>query len=106
MSETHDEATSGDGGLWWGWILPVSKLLPKAFHDWAVRGYLRRCLEDPRFPQGRTLETLRRYAGQPDTDKGREQTRELLRRIRRGRKRARILQRRLGAPEMWGLREN
>ena len=100
-----DQAESG-GGMWWGWILPVSKVLPKALRDWATRGYLRRCLESPRFPHGRTLDFLRRAAGQPDTDEGREHTRELLRHVTRGQRRARILIRsNPGDPEMWGLRE-
>jgi hypothetical protein len=101
-----DQADNGSGGMWWGWMIPVSKILPKAIHDWALRRHLRRRLENPRFPEGRTLDFLRRAAGQPDTDEGRERTRELLRRVARGRKRARILIRAPGAPEMWGLRDD
>lgn len=50
---------------------------------------------------------LRRAAGQPDSSEGRDQTRELLRHVKRGRKRARILARAdPAAPEMWGLRDD
>jgi hypothetical protein len=104
-SAMSNEAESGGGG-WWGWIVPVSKILPKAVHEWAVRAYLRRCLEDPGWPEGRTLKFLTAAAGQPDTPAGQERTRELLRHITRGRKRARILIRSPGQPEMWGMRDD
>lgn len=94
-------------GMWWGWIIPMSGVLPKVVHDWGLRRYLRLCLEDTRFPEGRSLDALRRAAGQPDTDEGLESTRELLRHVTRGRKRARILLRSNPTdPEMWGLRES
>ena len=89
---------------WWGWIMPIAKLLGEWAYNWARRGRLRKALENPRFPSGRTLEALRRAAGEADTDAGRERTRELLRGVKRGVKRARMLLRPPGTPEMWGLR--
>ena len=98
-------AAADGAGLWWGWIVPVSKVLPKLWHDWATRAYLGACLEDPRYKDGRTLRFLTAAAGQPDTPEGQERARELLRGVRRGSRRARRLIRAQGLPEMWGLRE-
>ncbi len=101
------EGLEGDpAALYYGWIVPVCTLFGAGARNWARRSYLRRCLENPRFPEGRTIDALRRAAGEPDTDEGRERTRELLRHIKRGRKRARILKRDLNDEEMWGLRED
>jgi hypothetical protein len=101
----QSEGSEGDGGIYYGWIMPVCKLFGEGSHNWARRSYLRRCLENPRFPHGRTLDALRRAAGESDTEDGRERTRELLRHVKRGRKHARILKRGPGEEEMWGLRE-
>jgi hypothetical protein len=98
--------TEGNGGVWWGWMIPLSKVGGQFIHNWARRAWLRRHLENGRFPDGRTLEALRRAAGEAETDEGRERTRALLHGVRRGSKRARILKRSdPNAPEMWGLRE-
>jgi hypothetical protein len=89
----------------WGWITPVANLLGKQVSNWARRGQLRSALENPRWPEGRELEALRRVAGEADTDIGRENTRVLLRGVKRGDKTARQLKRsNPRAPEMWGLR--
>ena len=89
----------------WGWIEPVAKLSGKAGRSCARRRRLRKALENPRFPEGRTLEWLRRDIGEADTNEGRERTRELLRGVKRGARRARQLKRTdPKAEEMWGLR--
>lgn len=89
----------------WGWIAPVAKLFGQAGVRWARRRRLRKALENSRFSDGRTLESLRRAIGEADTNEGRERTRELLRGVKRGAKRARQLRRSdPKAEEMWGLR--
>jgi hypothetical protein len=89
----------------WGWIEPVAKIFGAAGVRWLRRRRLRRALENPKFPEGRTLEALRRAIGEADTKEGQERTRELLRGVKRGAKRARLLRRTdLQAEEMWGLR--
>jgi hypothetical protein len=37
----------GDGGsAWWGWIVPLSHVLPEVLRERVIRNYLRACLED------------------------------------------------------------
>ena len=92
--------------LIWGWLMPICKLLSSGLSNWVRKSRLRRCLEKSKFPEGRTIDALRRVAGEPDTDGGREHTRELLRTVKRRRSYARILKRDPNAEEMWGLRED
>jgi len=91
------------GDAVWGWIEPVAHLFGEKWVTWARRGRLKQALK--RFPGGRTLEALRRAAGEASTDEGRERTRELLRGVKSGALRARELKRPdPKAEEMWGLR--
>lgn len=87
----------------WGWLKHVLSFGLSTTTNWLMRRRLRRALES--YPQGRTIEALRREAGEADTEDGRERTRVLLRMIRHGEKQARILKRTdPNAAEMWGLR--
>jgi len=88
----------------WGWITPVASLFSKGVANRARRARLRTMLVNPKFPDGRSLDALRRCVGEVDTDDGRERTRELLRDVKDGVRRARALRRSSSAEEMWGLR--
>lgn len=91
----------------WGWIEPVFNVLEKVGVRGSRRRRLRKALEEPGWPAGRTLEALRRVAGEGDTDEGRERTRELLRGVKSGAMKARQLKRSYPkAEEMWGLRSD
>ena len=89
--------------FFWGWMKPSYELCATAITNWLRKRRLRKALES--YSEGRTLEALRREAGEADTEEGREKTRALLRAIRRGNKQARILMRSgTDSEEMWGLR--
>ena len=92
----------------WGWIEPVAKIFGNRATSWARRRKLRAALENPQWagPEGgRTLDALTRVAGEADTETGRENTRVLLRGVRRGNKTARRVKTRdPQAPETWGMR--
>lgn len=87
----------------WGWIKPTVELCTTGVNNWRKRRRLRKALEV--YPEGRTLAALRREVGEADTEEGREQTRSMLRTVRRGNEQARILKRTdANTEEMWGLR--
>lgn len=91
----------------WGWIEPVFNVLEKVGVRGSRRRRLRKALEGPDWHEGRTLEALRRVAGEADTSEGRERTRGLLRGVKSGGMKARQLKRTdPKAEEMWGLRSD
>ena len=68
-----------------GWIPKTAQALWERGHAFVdERGsykIFKRMFSNPQYPEGRTLTVLRNAIGQPNSDAGRERTRELLARV-------------------------